>query len=146
TKVANIMQADSERKSIRISAPGRRSENDYSSSGLLLRFAKAYIEKDKSKSYFITVMERFQKITEALGLSDDIMKEIEKKILSTMNSNIDYDDKINAFKAIGEDSSARILSAYLTSIGIQAEYVNPKDAGIIVEKDPLGAKLLPESN
>src|SRR5699024_11890017 len=44
------------------------------------------------------------------------------------------------------DSSARILSAYLTSIGIQAEYVNPKDAGIIVEKDPLGAKLLPESN
>src|SRR5699024_12772656 len=38
------------------------------------------------------------------------------------------------------------LSAYLTSIGIQAEYVNPKDAGIIVEKDPLVAKLLPESN
>src|SRR5699024_12322741 len=99
---------------------------------------KAYIEKAKYKSYFITIMDRFQKITEALGLSADIMKEIEQKILSTMNSNIDYDDKINAFKTIGEDSSARILSAYLTSIGLQEEYVNPKDAGINVEEEPIG--------
>src|SRR5699024_2214270 len=105
-----------------VSAPGKRYDNDYKLTDLLIRFAKAYIEKDKYKSYFITIMDRLQKITEALGLSDDIMKEIEQKILSTMNSNIDYDDKINAFKAIGEDSSARILSAYLTSIGIQAEY------------------------
>src|SRR5699024_12208805 len=105
---------------------------------------KSYIEKDKYKSYFITIMDRLQQITEALVLSDDIMKEIEQKIISTMNSNIDYDDKINAFKAIGEDSSARILSAYLTSIGIQAEYVDPNDAGIIVVKGPLESKLLPE--
>src|SRR5699024_8271874 len=91
-------------------------------------------------------MDRLRKITEALGLSDDIMKEIEQKILTTMNNNIYYDYKINAFKAFGEDRSARILSAYITSIGIQAEYVNSKDAGIIVEKDPLEAKLLPESN
>lgn len=145
-KVANIIQADTERKFIIVSAPGKRYDNDYKLTDLLIRFAKAYIEKDKYKSYFITILDRFQKITESLGLSDDIINEIEQKILSTMNSNMDYDDKINAFKAIGEDSSARILSAYLTSIGIQAEYVNPKDAGIIVEKDPLGAKLLPESN
>src|SRR5699024_11623064 len=36
-------------------------------------------------------------------------------------------------------------SSYVCSSDL-AEYVYPKDAGIIVEKDPLGAKLLPESN
>src|SRR5699024_12324510 len=124
-----------------VSAPGNRYDNDSKLTALLIRFAKAYIEKDKYKSYFITIMDRLQKITEALGLSGDIMKEIEQNILSTMNSNIDYDDKINEYKAIGEDSSARIINAYLISIEIQAEYVNNEDAGIIVEKDQLSAKL-----
>src|SRR5699024_6893805 len=76
-KVAKIIQADSERKFIIVSAPGKRYDNDYKLTDLLIRFAKAYIEKDKYKSYFITIMDRFQKITEALGLSDDIIEEIE---------------------------------------------------------------------
>src|SRR5699024_3033286 len=106
-KVANIIQADSERKFIIVSAPGKRYDNDYKLTDLLIRIAKTYIEKDKYKCYFITIMGRLQKIIEALCLSDDSMKEREHKRLSTMKSNIEYDDEINAFKAIGEDSSAR---------------------------------------
>src|SRR5699024_1420240 len=47
----------------------------------------------------------------------------------------------DSFKAVGEDSSAKILSAYLQTLGIQASYKNPKDAGIILKNDPLGAQL-----
>lgn len=144
-KVANIIKSDPGRKFIVVSAPGKRYDNDYKLTDLLIRLGNAYIKNDKYKSYFITIMDRFQKITQNLDLPDDIVKEIEHKIISIMDSELTYDDKINQFKAIGEDSSARILSAYLTSIGIEADYVNPEDAGIIVEKDPLGARLLPDS-
>src|SRR5699024_5864526 len=48
---------------------------------------------------------------------------------------------IDSFKAVGEDSSAKILSAFLQTLGIQASYKNPKDAGIILKNDPLGAQL-----
>src|SRR5699024_262536 len=41
--------------------------------------------------------------------------------------------------------SAKILSAYLNSIGMKAKYVNPLEAGIIVSNEPGGAQILPES-
>src|SRR5699024_11285581 len=55
------------------------------------------------------------------------------------------DEKLNSFKAIGEDSSAKILSAYLRKLGLKGSYVNPKDAGIMLKNDRFGAQLLPES-
>src|SRR5690625_7506592 len=58
---------------------------------------------------------------------------------------LNAEDKINRFKAIGEDSSAKILNAYLNELGIDAQYISPKDAGIIVEKTPTGTKVLSES-
>src|SRR5699024_10479430 len=48
---------------------------------------------------------------------------------------------IDSFKAVGEDSSAKILIAYLQTLGIQATYKNPKDAGIILKNEPLWAQL-----
>src|SRR5699024_3346960 len=87
----------------------------------------------------------FSKIIERLELDASLTEEIEQKIIEVMESDAAPEDKLNAFKAIGEDSSAKILSAYLTKIGIEAAYVNPKDAGMILEKDSSGAKILDES-
>ncbi|MBO1004314.1 aspartate kinase [Pseudogracilibacillus auburnensis] len=144
-KVGNIIKEDDSRKLIVVSAPGKRHEHDVKMTDLLIRLGNAYVKDEKYKSYLITIMDRFSKIISELKLSDQLTKEIEDKLHSIMTSDLAYDDMLNCFKAVGEDSSAKILSAYLQSLGIDAKYVNPKDAGIIVKNDPCGAQLLPES-
>jgi len=38
---------------------------------------------------------------------------------------------MDTIKAAGEDNNAKVVAAYLVSRGIDAEYVNPKDAGLL---------------
>src|SRR5699024_10823389 len=52
---------------------------------------------------------------------------------------------IDPLKAMGEDSSAKIVSAYLNTLGLTSTYLNPKDAGIFVSNEPSNAQILPES-
>src|SRR5690625_5445906 len=61
-KVGNIVKADTDRKFIVVSAPGKRHDLDYKMTDLLINLAEAYINNDKYKSYYITIMDRFTKI------------------------------------------------------------------------------------
>lgn len=144
-KVGNIIKEDLNRKFIIVSAPGKRHEHDFKITDLLIQLGHAYFKNEKYKSYYITIMDRFSKIISELNLSEQITHEIDNHIKSIIESDLEYDDMLNCFKAIGEDSSAKILSAYLQTLGLEAKYVNPKDAGIIVKNDENGAQLIPES-
>lgn len=143
-KVGEIIKADPKRKFIVVSAPGKRHDKDFKMTDLLIQLGNAYINNEKYKSYIITIIDRFTKIIEELNLSEDLIVKIEDRINNLMNSDLSHAEMLNSFKAMGEDSSARILSSYLTSLGLKAKYVNPKDAGIILENDPNGAQLLTE--
>ncbi len=144
-KVGNIIKEDKDRKFIVVSAPGKRHDLDYKMTDLLIDLAEAYIEKDKYKSYYITILDRFTKIVSELGLSEDLVTDIENHIQSIMQADLSDEARIDSFKAVGEDSSAKILSAYLQSLGIKATYTNPKDAGITLRNDPHGAQLEDDS-
>lgn len=144
-KVANIIMDDDKRKFIVVSAPGKRHNQDFKITDLLIQLAEAYMNGEKYKSYYITIVDRFTKITERLELDSALVQSIEEKIQTVMQEDLTDDDKLNAFKAIGEDSSAKILSSYLNKLGVEATYINPQDAGIIVEKHDSGAQLLEES-
>lgn len=144
-KVGNIIKEDEDRKFIVVSAPGKRHDLDYKMTDLLIDLAEAYIEKDKYKSYYITIIDRFTKIVHELGLSEDLVTEIEEHIQSIMQADLSDEARIDSFKAVGEDSSAKILSAYLQSLGIEATYTNPKVAGITLRNDPNGAQLEEDS-
>jgi len=145
-KVANIIKEDEKRKFIVVSAPGKRHSHDFKMTDLLIQLGEAYINNDKYKSYYITILDRFTTIINELNLSISILKEIEENINLVMKQDdLNAEDKINRFKAIGEDSSAKILNAYLNELGIDSQYISPKDAGIIVEKTPTGTQVLSES-
>ncbi|HLR54549.1 MAG TPA: aspartate kinase [Pseudogracilibacillus sp.] len=144
-KVGKIVEEDSSRKFIVVSAPGKRYEEDYKITDLLIRLGDAYIRNSKYKSYFITIMDRIAVIVQELELPEELTQEIQANIDHVLQKDLQQTDKMNEIKAIGEDSSAKILSAYLQTLGIDAHYVNPKDAGIIVDSNPEGATLLPES-
>ena len=144
-KVGNIIKEDKKRKFIVVSAPGKRHDLDYKITDLLIDLAEAYIRKDKYKSYYITIIDRFTRIVNELQLDETIVTDIEHHIQSIMQEDLSDENVINSFKSVGENSSAKILSAYLQSLGIKATYMNPKDAGIILKNDPQGAQLVEDS-
>lgn len=144
-KVADIIKADEERKFIVVSAPGKRHEHDFKITDLLIRLGEAYVKEEKYKSYYITIVDRFFQIINDLELDESLMNEIEDRIKQVMELDLEFNEKLDHFKAIGEDSSAKILSQYLQKLGLKASYVNPKDAGILLEDTPTGAKLSDKS-
>lgn len=145
TKVANIIKKDEARKFIVVSAPGKRHDHDFKITDLLIQLGTAYIKEEKFKSYYITIMDRFTRIISDLNLSEDLVEEIESRLQSIMKLELPLDEHLDHFKSLGEDSSARILSAYLEANGTKSTYVNPKDAGIVLKEDDTGVQLCDSS-
>jgi aspartate kinase len=52
---------------------------------------------------------------------------------------------MDACKAAGEDNCARLVAAYLRSLGHAASYINPLDAGMVLSDEPGNARVLDES-
>lgn len=141
-KVGNIIQDDPARKIIVVSAPGKRTPDDVKITDLLIQLGEAYINGESYEQSYEKVIDRFREITEDLSLDIALLEDIEQTIKSVISQDASLIYKLDALKSIGEDSSAKILSAYLCSIGLDASYINPKDAGIIVSNDPGNAQIL----
>lgn len=144
-KVGAIIESDSDRKFIVVSAPGKRSDDDVKMTDLLLIIGTTYVNNKPHEEYLDIILERFEEMIHNLDISIHILDDIKESIQAILNSELSDEMKIESLKSVGEDSSARILSAYLNTIGIESSYVNPEDAGIIVSNEPGDAQILPES-
>lgn len=144
-KVGAIIEQDQQRKFIVVSAPGKRNDDDFKITDMLIQLGQAYLHNEAYESHYKTVIQRFNEMINELKLDSTILKDIEQTIQATLESDQSEEMKMDAIKAIGEDSTAKILTAYLNSLGLEATYVNPKEAGIVVSNEPGNAQLLPES-
>lgn len=144
-KVGSIIADDAERKFVVVSAPGKRFSDDSKITDLLIELSDL-AKKNKSSDHKMTeIMKRFSEIVEELHISKNVLNDIEESIQSVLNSEWSDQMKIDGFKSIGEDSSAKIVSEYLKTLGLNAQYVNPKEAGISVSNEPGNAQVLPVS-
>ncbi|KAB8138417.1 aspartate kinase [Gracilibacillus oryzae] len=144
-KVANIIQDDQDRKVIIVSAPGKRFSEDTKVTDLLIEMGEAFLNSDPYEDKLEVVLNRFKDITSELNISEDVIAEIKQGVLDIFASDRSDDLKMDAIKATGEDSLAKILSVYLQSLGLKAVYLNPKEAGIFVSDNPGSAQILDES-
>ncbi|MFC4022841.1 aspartate kinase [Oceanobacillus longus] len=145
TKVGNIIRSDQDRKFIVVSAPGKRFSDDIKMTDMLIALGTAYHNGEAYEENLSSVKNRFSEIIEELKLDLSVLDEIEHSIKSALSVEGPLESRMDAIKAIGEDSSAKILSAYLTDQGLPAFYINPQEAGIIVSNEPGNAQILPES-
>ncbi|WP_373892725.1 aspartate kinase [Virgibacillus natechei] len=143
-KVGNIIKSDPSRKFIVVSAPGKRHKEDFKITDMLIRIENAFKNDESYAEYVNVIVDRFSEIIEELKLPQSIVTDIEDSIHAVLTKDGSA-STLDALKAIGEDSSARILSAYLNEIGLGASYINPQEAGIIVSNDPGNAHILQES-
>lgn len=142
-KVAQIIKEDKDRKFIVVSAPGKRMQTDTKMTDLLINIGQLHIENESTKQKYEEVVERFQSIVHELELDDSVLKDITKSLNDALEAA--NGQTMEQIKAFGEDSSAKVVAAYLRSIGVNATYLHPKDAGLFVTNEPGNAQVLSES-
>lgn len=144
-KVGEIIKSDPSRKFIVVSAPGKRDSMDTKMTDLLIDLGNTYVKNEEYEAKLANIMNRFTEIVSDLNLPSELLEEFRESLIDVkLNSDSD-DNLMDAVKSIGEDSSAKMLSAYLNLLGIQSSYVNPVDAGLILSDEPGNAQIRPES-
>jgi len=145
-KVANIVLSDPERRVVVVSAPGKRGENDTKVTDLLISLAETVRDGGDIGEGIDEVVTRFESIAKDLKLDRSIIVTIRADIISRIaNRNEEFPKFLDSMKAAGEDNCAKLMAAYLKSRGHNAEYVNPKDAGLLLTQEFGNAQVLPES-
>lgn len=145
-KVCNIVTSDPERRIVVVSAPGKRSKEDTKVTDMLISLAKAKLDKGSTDSELAALVQRFAEIAAELGLSSGIVDSITLDLKIRIQGDITNRDKfMDSLKAAGEDNCAKIVAAYLKSTGVDARYINPKDAGLLLSDEFGNAQVLPES-
>lgn len=145
-KVFNIVNADPTRKFVVVSAPGKRYSEDIKVTDLLIECAEQALNGKPSGQLVDAVMERYENIAIELGVSHDIVHEIRAHLEGLLAGDKTNKERfLDSIKASGEDNNAKLVTAFFQSRGVEAHYVNPKDAGLYVTDQSGNAQVLPES-
>ncbi|MEW9674583.1 aspartate kinase [Lentibacillus sp. L22] len=144
-KVGAIIKQDPARKFIVVSAPGKRYKDDIKITDTLIKISENDDQDRPYEDLLDLVNDRFLSILEELNLTSAIAHELHQTIEDVLASDAENSLKVDTIKSLGEVFSAKALQAYLTSIGVEATYLNPETAGIIVSDQPGNAQVLEES-
>ncbi|MCR5593581.1 MAG: aspartate kinase [Saccharofermentans sp.] len=145
-KVCEIILADPDRRIIVVSAPGKRDKNDIKVTDLLIATANAGLAGKSYDKELQRVIDRYKEICDDLNIEDKLPEIIDTLKAAAASDTKDENRYLDTLKAMGEDCCARLVSAYLTSIGHPAKYCSPKECGLFLEHDAAGkARILGES-
>ncbi|MCJ1978303.1 aspartate kinase [Pseudolactococcus paracarnosus] len=146
TKVLNIVKNDNSRRIVVVSAPGKRNTQDTKVTDALIAYYKAYKNGDDTSKNQDWIISRYQSICDELGIPGAVMANITKNIRELASLPITGNQFLyDTFLAAGENSNAKLIAEYFTENGINARYLHPKEAGIIVTPEPGNARLLQSS-
>lgn len=145
-KVTKIVESNPDIKIAVASAPGKRFAEDMKITDNLIQLYAKVENDDDYEFEFQTIIDRFSDIINGLELSSTNLIE---KLSQTLNDYINTIESpiylLEALKSIGEDFSAQVFAAHLKSIGLNFEYISPKEAGMLVTNQPGNAIVLKES-
>ncbi|MBI5975229.1 aspartate kinase [Staphylococcus canis] len=145
-KVLDIVNEDSERRIIVVSAPGKRHDQDTKTTDLLIRLYEKVINNLDYTHKKGEILERFEEIVNELHIDTQIITEIDETLEHLINTLKNQPERLlDALKSSGENFNAQIIAAYNNSIGIKTLYLSPKEAGIIVSNEPGNAQILESS-
>ncbi len=145
-RVCDIIMSDASRRLIVVSAPGKRHSQDIKVTDLLISAASERVIGRIGASECAEAIERYRSIASKLGLSVDTVDIVARDFTERLEaSTIDADLYMDTMKAGGEDNCAKLVAEVLCARGVEAYYVNPKDAGLLLSDEPGNAQVLPEA-
>lgn len=145
-KVLNIVNSDSERRIVIVSAPGKRYSDDVKTTDLLIRLYEKVMNQLDYTHKKQEILNRFKDIIDELPLQTDILSEIDRTLEAHIATLKDSPERLlDALKSSGENFNAQIIAAYNNEQGVPTIYLSPQEAGIIVTDDPGNAQILESS-
>ncbi len=144
-KVCHIVLDDPARRIVVVSAPGKRFPEDTKVTDLLIALAETHLAGKNDSGELQAVLSRYESIASDLSLDKKITEEIREDLEKRLHDDADPEKFMDRMKAAGEDNTAKLVAAYLISTGVNAEYVSPLDAGMILSEEYGNARVLPQS-
>lgn len=147
-KVLSIVKSDNQRKIVVVSAPGKRNADDDKVTDLLIEYADAFLADLDYQDIQERIIQRYEAIAFELDLGEALIVDIRKAIINLAEETQLSQDParvMDRFKASGEDNNAKLVATYFAKNGLNARYLNPKEAGMIVSDEPGNALILPNS-
>jgi len=144
-KVCDIILSDPERRIAVVSAPGKRFDEDTKVTDMLISVAQAALSGKDGKTEMEAVVTRFAEIASDLGIPGET-ETLRTDLMSLLKLDKSNPARfMDALKAAGEDTTAKVVSAYLIRNGHAAKYINPGEAGMRLTDEFGNARLLEES-
>ena len=145
-KICAIVTSDPERRLVVVSAPGKRDSTDSKVTDLLIETARARLTNKDGQAELDRVVERYAAIVRDLGLPDETLVPILADFNARLALSVENEELyMDTMKAGGEDNSARLVAEYLRHSGVEAHYLNPGEAGMILSDEPGNARVLQQS-
>lgn len=144
--VAEIVQADEQRRLVVVSAPGKRSPDDTKVTDLLIAAAEARLTNRNGREEMDRVVARFEEIAAGLGLASSSIQSIADDFEARLQSDTGDEGLFtDTLKAAGEANCARLMAEYLCSRGTEAHFVDPVEGGMMLSDEPGNARVLQQS-
>lgn len=145
-KVGDILAADGERRLVVVSAPGRRGADDTKVTDLLIAAAEARLTHRSGEEELTVAVNRFADLARGLELPHACTRAIEIDLRKRLTAYTgDGDHYLDSMKAAGECNCARLVAEYLRSRGLEAHFIDPRDAGLILSAEAGNARVLRQS-
>ena len=145
-RVCDIVASDPDRRVMIVSAPGKRDSDDTKVTDMLIACAESALRYGQADDVVRGVVGRYAEIQVGLGLPGTIVDEIDADIRSRLNGDRAHAARFtDTLKAAGEDNCARLVAEALRRRGVDAHYVSPVDAGLVLSDEFGNARVLPES-
>jgi len=145
-KVGQIVSSDPQRRLIVVSAPGKRHKSDVKVTDMLIACAERQLAFGSAADEVRAVAERYGEIARGLGLPDTIARTVAADLEARLAGDKSHRGRfVDTLKAAGEDNCAKLFAEFLRSLGLDAHYVSPREAGLLVSDEFGNAQVLPES-
>jgi len=145
-KVCAIIKMDVQRRIVVVSAPGKRHSNDTKVTDMLIACAEAKLAGNTAEPELKAIVERYADIQRAAGVGEGIICQIEADLRQRLASDTSHRGRfLDLLKAAGEDNSAKLVAEIFRHNGVDAHYIHPKEAGMLLSDDFGNALVLEES-
>ena len=145
-KVGDILAGDRERRLVVVSAPGKRSAGDTKVTDLLIAAAEARLTHRPGEAELSEAVDRFADLAGGLELPPSCLRGIEQDLRRRLDADTaDESLFLDTMKAAGELNCGRLVAEYLRSRGLEAHFVEPREAGLILSAEAGNARVLRQS-
>lgn len=112
-QIFQIITADSSRKIVVVSAPGKRFKEDVKVTDLLIDLATKALLKEETAELFEQIVARYQEIASNTGTELAVIKSIRSDLQAILASDKSNPDRfMDRIKASGEDNNAKLVAAF----------------------------------